>query len=412
MEKIAVTGIGVVSALGIGQKKFRENCRRAFSGISKIELFDTKGFRSNVAGWVADFNPKQFMPPSVYRRMSRISAMAVVASIEAIADSGLALDKMDRDRCAVVMGTADGPSSQVNSFFSSLLENGPRGSQPLFFPETVPNAPASHIGMFHGITGPNTTFCQNMISAEQAICYGRDMILMGQADMAVVGGADELSAAQFACYDAIGALSRVRVNGRRPDPLSFGGGMVLGEGAGVLVLERLDAALSRGAKIYGLLLAAVVTGGRADMGHYEASGEQLARAMTTALSEAGLSPEDISQLNVSANYTQELGRMESEQIEALFAPSHGAPQVFALKYLMGDFGGAGAIRAAASLISLYRQASLPLISAAALLADNGYRPAWSVPEAQEIHAALMTSATFGGAGSCLIFSRQKRDLLS
>ena len=407
MEKIAVTGIGVVSALGIGQEKFRENCARSVSGITKIELFETKGFRANIGGWVKDFDPKAFMPSSVYRRMSRISRMAVAASIEAIADSGLALERMDRDRCAVVMGTADGPSSQVDSFFSSLLENGPRGTQPFFFPETVPNAPASHIGMFHGITGPNTTFCQNMISAEQAMCYGRDLILMGQADRVVVGGADELSAAQFACYDAIGALSRVRVNGQQPDPLSFGSGMVLGEGAGVLIFERLDAALSRGAKIYGLLSAAVTTGGRAEMGHYEADGTQMGRAMTLALTEADLSPDDISQLNVSANYTQELGRMEYGQLKTLFSPYHDPLRVSPLKYLMGDFGGAGAIRAAASLISLYRQESLPSIPAMVLSSPNGFRPAWSVPNEQEINAAMMTSATFGGAGSCLIFSRRK-----
>ena len=401
---IAITGIGVVSAIGIGQDRFWENCRAAANGISRIELFDTKRFRSNVAAWIPDFHPKAFMPAAAYRRMSRISRMAVAASIEAVADSGLELVAMNRDRCAVVMGTADGPSSQVNDFFESLLENGPRGTQPLFFPETVPNAPASHISIFHGITGPNTTFCQNMISAEQAICYGRDLILMGQADVALVGGADELSAAQFTCYDAIGALSRVRVNGERPDQRAFTGGMVIGEGAAVLILERLDAALSRGARIYGILSAAVVTGGRADIGHYETDGAQMARAITSALTEAALSPEDISQLNVAANYTRELGCIEYKQLAQLFPRACNALRVTPLKYLMGEFGGVGALRAAASLISLYHQQPLPTISVAALAMRNDFEFTWALNGHERLRAALMTSTTFGGACSCLIFS--------
>lgn len=403
--EIAVTGIGVVSSLGIGQERFRENCRRAVNGIRKITLFDTQDFGSNVAGWVSDFHPRAFMPPAAYRRMGRISQLAVAASIEAMTDSGLDLPRTDRDRCAVVMGTADGSSSQVSGFFSSLLENGPRGAQPLFFPETVPNAPAGHISMCHGITGPNATFCQHMISAEEAICFGRDLILMGHADIALVGGADELSAAQFGCYDAIGALSRLRVNGDGPATLFFSGGMVLGEGAGVLVLERLDAAVLRGARIYGRLSAAVVTGGQADMGHYEPDGVQMARAITTALAEASLLPADISQLNVSANYTRELDRMEYEQVKKLFGREQDALRVTPLKYLMGEFGGIGALRAVASLISLFRQEPLPSIPAVALSSQNGVQPTWETHGDAELRAALLTSASYGGASSCLIFSR-------
>jgi 3-oxoacyl-(acyl-carrier-protein) synthase len=182
--------------------------------------------------------------------MGRISRMAVAASIEAVNDSGLILDTLDRERIAVIMGTAYGSSSHVEEFYLSLLENGPRGAQPFLFPETVPNAPASHIAMFHGITGPNTTFSQNEISAENAILYARDLLLQNIVDVVLVGGADELSPVLFMCYDALGALNRIKVGADQPVKPEPGRGLVLGEGAGILIMERRDFAVKRRARIY------------------------------------------------------------------------------------------------------------------------------------------------------------------
>ncbi|MBA7654745.1 3-oxoacyl-[acyl-carrier-protein] synthase 2 [subsurface metagenome] len=182
MNDIVFTGIGVISSLGIGQEVFLANLRKAKAGIKRITSFDTSSLGSNIAGWIEDFDPRQFMSPGIYRRMGRISRMAVAASIEAVNDSDLILDTLDGERIAVIMGTAYGSSSHVEEFYLSLLENGPRGAQPFLFPETVPNAPASHIAMFHGITGPNTTFCQNEISAENSILYARDLLLQNIVD--------------------------------------------------------------------------------------------------------------------------------------------------------------------------------------------------------------------------------------
>jgi 3-oxoacyl-[acyl-carrier-protein] synthase II len=204
MTDIVVTGIGIVSPLGVGREAFWDNCSNAKTGIKRTTSFDTSFLRSNIGGWVKDFDPSQYMPPGVYRRMSRISRMAVASSVEALKDSGLILDDTDRGRIAVIMGTSYGSSSHAEEFYISLLNNGPRGAQPFLFPETVPNAPASHIAMFHEITGPNSTFCQHEISAENAILYAQNLLLQNQVDVALVGGADELSAIQYSCYDAVG----------------------------------------------------------------------------------------------------------------------------------------------------------------------------------------------------------------
>jgi len=341
----------------------------------------------------------------VYRRMSRISRMALASSIEALKDSRLMLETIDRERVAVIMGTSYGSSSHVEDFYISLLKDGPRGAQPFLFPETVPNAPASHIAMFHGITGPNTTSCQNEISGENAILYAQNLLLQNQVDAVLVGGADELSAMQYSCYDAVGALNKIKVeNDEHIDP-KLGDGLILGEGAGVLVMERLDLALEREAKIYGILRSGVITGGVTSVGHYEVEGEQMARAMSLAMKKANINPDDIDQIDVSANFSSELDRMEYNQLKRIFTKRMNNLAVTPLKYLIGDFGGAGIIRAAAIFLSLYHQLPLPTVGAQTLKGESQRSLEWDLYSTDKIQVALMTTTTFGGGSTSLIFTK-------
>jgi 3-oxoacyl-[acyl-carrier-protein] synthase II len=412
MIDIVITGVGVMSPMGVGREAFWENCRKAKMGIKKITSFDTSSLRSNIAGWVEDFDPRQFMSPGVYRRMSRISRMAVASSVEAVKDSGLILDSIDRERIAVIMGTSYGSSSHVEDFYVSLLKDGPRGAQPFLFPETVPNAPASHIAMFHGITGPNTTFCQNEISAENAILYAQNLLLQNQADVALVGGADELSAILYSCYNAVGALKKIKVENDESINPKPGDGLILGEGSGVLVMERLDFALERNAKIYGILRSGAITGGITTVGHYEVEGEQMARAMSLAMKKANTTPDEIDQINVSANFSGELDRMEYNQLKKIFRKPTKDLSVTPLKYLIGDFGGAGIIRAAAIFLSLYHQVPLPTVSAQTLKGEPECSLAWNVPLTGKIQVALMTTTTFGGGSTSFIFTKDGSSLKS
>ena len=404
MKKIAVTGIGVISSMGVGREAFWEGCRRPRSGIKKIESFDTQAFKSNVGGCVEGFKPGDFMPPMVYRRMSRISRMAVASSIEAIEDSRLVLETIDKERVAVIMGTSYGSSSHVDAFYLSLLKEGPRGAQPMLFPETVPNAPASHIAIFYKINGPNSTFCQNEISAENAMAYAVNLLSNDIVDVAVVGGAEELSEILYGCYDAVGALNRIRVReGESIEPVPAGG-LILGEGAATLILERTDFAEKRGARIYGMLKSMVTVGGETVMGHYEKRGEQMASAVRQSLEQADIQNSDIDHISISANFSRELDIMEHEQLGQLFQKTRQDINVTPLKYLSGDFGAAGATRAAAVLLSLYHQKSLPFLPINALLPETHPFPAWEIQDTGAIQHALMTSTTFGGGSCSMVFS--------
>lgn len=408
MSNIVITGIGVISPMGIGCETFWDNCRKAENGIRKITSFDTRAFRSNIAGLVEGFNPGQFMPSRIYRKMGRISRMAVAASIEALGDSGIGLDTIDKGRIGVIFGTAYGSSSHVDDFYQSLLNDGPRGAQPFLFPETVPNAPASHVAMFHGITGPNTTFCQNDISAEIAILYARNLLLQNIVDIVLVGGADELSAIQYACFDTLGALNKVKVEKDEPVKPLPGGGLVLGEGAGVLIMEKRDFALEREAKIYGTFKSGVNTGGVTSIGHYEINGEQTFRAMSQAIEQAQIDLDKadrcIDLVDVSANFCPELDRMEYMQLKNIFPKHIKDLKVTPLKYLMGNFGGAGIIRAASILLALRHQHPLPVLKAEILKGESYDDMEWEIPSIDKIKTALMTTSTFGGGSSSLIFT--------
>ena len=403
MNEIVVTGIGIISPLGIGREAFQTNLTKGKTGIKRITSFDSTSLHSNIAGCIEDFDPRGFMSPGAYRRMGRVSRMAVAASIEALDDSRLVLDTMDRERVAVIMGTAYGSSSHVENFYLSFLENGPRGTQPFLFPDTVPNAPASHIAIFHKMTGPNTTFCQNEISAELAMLYARSILLKRLADVALVGGADELSPILFQCYDALGALNRVKIGkGQTMDPKP-GRGLVLGEGACVLVLERDDFAAGRGAETYGVLKSGVVKGGITSVGHYEPEGDQMGRAMTMAMEQAGVAPDGVDEIHVSANFSGELERMECRQIEKAFGKAAMHLGVTPLKYLTGDYGGAGTLRAAAILMGFRHQLTPPTVTAAMLEGDPKHPLKWDYSTAGKSRCALMTTSTFGGGSSSFVF---------
>ncbi len=408
MSEVVITGIGVISSLGTGREIFWKNCIQANSGIKKVTLFETDQFVSDMAGFVDDFTPSQYMKPMAYRRLSRISRMAVCASIEAIQDSSIDMDSVEKDRIAVILGTAYGSSTHVEDFYVSLLKDGPRGAQPFLFPETVPNAPASHIAIFHKITGPNTTFCHNDISAESAILYAKNLLEQDKADIVITGGADELSEMAYSSYNTLGVLNPVRSTDNENDYLVPGKGIILGEGAGILVMERADNAKKRGAKIYGKISSGVITGGTASVGKYDETGSQVTRSMELAIEQAELEHTDIDQIDISSNLSGVLEKIEHNSLNKLFNDKLDSIHVTPLKYLMGDFGGAGTIRSAAILLSLHTQHFLPFHPSRML--SNSMKPpfTWNTSNKNSeasLRNILMTTTTFGGGSISIVFKK-------
>ncbi len=398
--EIVITGIGIVSAIGIGKDAFWHSCRTARSGIKPVDGFFKEQHGAPLAGWVADFDPRRNLAPALFRRMSRLSRMAASAGVEAVQDSGLNLSGVDRDRIAIVAGTAHGASASIEAFYLSLLAEGPRGAQPFHFPETVPNAPAGNLAMVLQVTGPNTTFGQNEISAENALLYARRLLLDNRADAAVVCGMDELNDMFFNCFDALGALNP----GRRQNGALIprrGGGIVLGEGAGALVLERADFALRRHARTYARMEDGALTGAPAATGGYDGCAPALAGAIREVLEAGGTQAGSIDQVVVGANYSGDLEAVEAEALQSELAGA--AAWVTPVRYLTGSFGGAGILGAAAMALSIHYQEALPVIAHEALTA--GTEPLWQALPSRPACNGLLTACTYGGGCAALLFSR-------
>jgi 3-oxoacyl-[acyl-carrier-protein] synthase II len=404
MDDIVITGIGIISACGIGQEAFWQNCLRGNTGIAPIQSFDTSAYRSHLGAEARDFNPRDFMPPLKYRRLSRVSRLAVAASIEALKDSALIVTPQSAPSIGVIIGTGYGSTSQTDDFFLGMLKEGPEGANPGLFPDTVPNAAASQVSIYHGIKGPNTTFSHNEVSGEQAMAYACFLLREGRAEALLVGSVDEMSAVLFHSYATVLALSPKGAyeEGLRPFDRRRNG-RVLGEGAGTLVLEKKTRARERGARIYGSLVACAGTGAPVGPARYEAGAEQMARAMKSVLRAAEISPSQVDYICAAANSTPELDRAEALAIRQVFSQTQSIP-VSSLHGYIGDFCGSGTLRAAALLLSMRDGKILPTLGLKDPEFDLDH--VLEQPRAKQIQYALLNGFSFGGSNVSLLFKNE------
>ena len=402
---IVITGIGIVSPIGIGRESFWDNCRNAESGISPIDDDVLPGsFTSPLAGIVRGFNPKASLKPAVYRRMSRLSRMAAVACMEAVRDGSLDLDHCDRSRIALIAGTAHGSSASIESFYTSFLKEGPRGAQPFYFPETVPNAPAGNVSIILGITGPNTTFGQNDISAENALVYALRLLSEKRVDAALVCGMDELNPMFFGCFDHLKVLNPGTTDAQGSLVPKMGGGIVMGEGAGALLLERADSALDRNAAIYAGVKAGTILGAMTAIGRYDNCRTVLSETIERVLDRAGVAADDIDQFCISANFSGFPEKIESGAIRDVCKPDQMRSGLTPLRYLTGSFGGGGIFSAAALACGIRYNHPLPVVWPEDL-DRQGPPPAWNPHPGTSVANGLLTACSYGGGCAGLIFSR-------
>lgn len=407
-QDIVITGIGIVSSIGIGRDNFWQNCRIAKSGIQPVGNDVLPGsFKSPIAAVVRNFNPRGTLQPTVYRRMSRLSRMTAVACMEAVQDSGVNLEECDKSRFALITGTAHGSSASIESFYTSFLKEGPRGAQPSYFPETVPNAPAGNVAMILGLTGPSTTFGQNDISAENALVYALHLLSANQVDMALVCGMDELNPMFFGCFDDLRALNPGTTDSNGVIVPKMKAGIVLGEGAGALLLEQADSAFKRRAAIYASIGTGVIQGAVTTIGGYDNSQTTMHKTIELALDRSGLSPGEIDQFCISANFSGFPERIESQAILEICNPEQKRSGFTPLRYLTGSLGGGGIFSAAALACGIKYNQSLPILSADAMN-RMGPPPPWQLHPEINLKNGLLTACTYGGGCACIVFSRTRR----
>jgi 3-oxoacyl-[acyl-carrier-protein] synthase II len=356
-----------------------------------------------LGGQLPEIDFKTFINPTNLRRIDRIGKIVVSAVRLAIDDSGLNLKEEDSNRLGISIGTGLGSSDTVDQFFRSLLKEGPLGAAPLLFQTAVPNAITSHCAIEYGIKGVNITFSHKESSTEMAMTFAYHLLKEGRADVIFAGGGDELSEPLYHVYSMLGALSPGKgrgAEGMRPFDQDRNG-IVLGEGSGILVLETLEHAKRRGAKIYAEMAGAGLSGSTDGLLRYDLKGDSMARAMSSAVKDL----QTVDYISAAANSTPDLDRAETFAIQKVFGERAKEISVSSLKSMLGEFDGSGGIRACAMALSLYHEMIPPTIGTKNIDPQYDLNLVLRQSERRSIRSALLNGFSNGGSNISLWFKR-------
>jgi 3-oxoacyl-[acyl-carrier-protein] synthase II len=402
-HRVVITGLGIVSSIGVGKEVFWKNCLQGISGIKPIQGFDVSSNRSRLGAQLLEVEFKAFIKPANLRRMDRIGKIVVSAVRLAIDDSGLNLKGEDSSRIGISIGTGLGSSDTVDQFFRSVLKEGPTGAAPLLFQTAVPNAITSHCAIEYGIKGVNLTFSHKESSTEMAMTFAYHLLREGKANVIFAGGGDELSEPLYHVYSMLGVLSPGRGKGRegmRPFDQERNG-IVLGEGSGILVLETLEHAKKRGARIYAEMAGAGLSGSIDGPLRYDLKGDSIARAMSLATEELRI----VDYISSAANSTPDLDRAEALAIRKVFKERTKEISINSLKSMLGEFDGSGGIRACGVALSLYHGMIPPTIGTGHLDRQCDLNVVLGGSKKREIRSALLNGCSNGGSNLSVWFKR-------
>jgi len=402
MQRVAVTGLGCISALGLHVPDFWKSLAAGVCGIRPLTLLPREKLSIQIGAEVHGFDPSVHFEPKRLAMLDRFSQFALVAAREAVADAGLALNREAATRTAVILGTGVGGKTTDDEAFWKLYGEGNPRVHPTVIPRLMASSATSHVTMEFGITGPAFTVSSACSSAGHAIAQAFFMVRHGLVDTALTGGSE-------ACFTlgTMKAWESMRV--MAPDtcrPFSRDRkGMVLGEGSAILILESLEQAQARGARIYAELAGA---GMSADAGHLIQPNEQgAARAIEAAIADAGLSLEQIDYINAHGTGTQVNDVTETRAIRRVFGTLAEKVAISSTKSMHGHaLGASGALELAAAALALHHGILPPTInySEPDPDCDLDYVPNVARPKALE--AALCNSFAFGGLNAVLVLRKE------
>jgi 3-oxoacyl-[acyl-carrier-protein] synthase II len=406
-RRVVVTGLGVVSPVGIGVNNAWKNLIAGQSGITRITKFDPSNFASQVAGEVKDFNVEDFISAKDARRMDTFIQYGLAAGIEAFKDSGIEVTEQNAERIGVAIGSGIGGLGLIESTNDTYDEGGPRKVSPFFIPGTIINMISGNLSIMFGLKGPNVAIVTACTTGTHCIGDAARMIEYGDADVMVAGGAEaaitELSVAGFASARALSSRNDDPATASRPWDKDRDG-FVIGEGAGVLVLEEYEHAKARGAKIYAELSG---YGMSADAYHMTAPNmDGPRRSMVNALKNAGVNPSDVQFMNAHGTSTPLGDTNETNAIKATFGDHAYNLVVNSTKSMTGHLlGGAGGLESAFTVLSIYHQISPPTINLMNQDPDCDLDYCANTARDMKITYALKNNFGFGGTNGSLLFKK-------
>jgi len=346
-DRLCITGMGVVSSIGIGKEEFLLSLKNGQSGITEIKAFDTHFSRSKKGGVIRSFHPKNFITASKIRRLDRASQFAIAASKLALTDAQFSVTQENSFRVGVVLGSGFCGLSSSAEFHRNQVLKDFLDLNPMLFPNTVPNAASSHVSIELGIRGVNCTLVQSFCTAEAAILFACDQIRNGRADVILTGGVDELSEFLFRGFSDLRLLATDEGHGERSCPYDrMRNGLVLGEGVGILVIEAEEHARSRGAKIYGHILGYSLVGGSSKSD----GSEDIERSLRLTL--RGKEGMEVDYISGAGNSSKILDALEAQGIKGTFPSQYSRIPVSSIKSMTGEAIASGGMRMVANVLSM------------------------------------------------------------
>lgn len=415
LKRVVVTGLGAVTPLGNTPEETWENMVKGVSGAAPITLFDATNFKTQFACEVKNWNPNEWIDRKDARKMDRYAQLAMASAVQGVKDSGLDLDQVDKNRVGVIYGVGIGgikTFEEEASYYALNKEKGPRFS-PFFIPKMIADIAAGQISIHFGFHGPNFTTTSACASSTNALADAFNLLRLGKADVIVAGGAEaaicECGVGGFNAMKALSTRNEDPTHASRPFSASRDG-FVMGEGAGCLILEELEHAKARGARIYAEMVG---EGESADAYHLTAShpeGLGAKLVMEAALADAQMQPEDIDYINVHGTSTHVGDISEAKAIKELFGEHAYKLNISSTKSMTGHLlGAAGAVEALACVKTVSKDIVPPTINHDEEDKDPeiDYALNYTFNQAQKrtVRAALSNTFGFGGHNACVIFKK-------
>src|SRR5690554_2568318 len=408
-RRVVVTGLGVITSLGLDYETFWSALLTGKSGISLVTSFDTTEYSSKIGSEVLEFDPLQYMEKKDARRMDRFAQFSVAASQGALEDSKLKISEENADRIGVLIGSGIGGMKTFEDQTRVLIEKGPKRISPFFIPMMIADMASGQVSIHTGAQGPNLTAVTACASSTHAIGEAYRIIKYGDADVMIAGGAEAaITPLSYAGFSAAGALSKRNsepTKASRPFDLERDG-FIMGEDAGTIIMEELEAAKARGAKIYGEIVGYGLTGDAYHITSPHPEGLGAAEAMKLAVKDAGWRLEDVDYINAHGTSTAANDKLETMGIKGAFGEHAYKLAISSTKSMTGHLlGAAGAIEAIAVVLALKDGIIPPTINYERPdpECDLDYVP--NQARKAEITCALSNSLGFGGHNGTLAFKK-------
>ncbi len=411
-RRVVVTGLGVVTSLSCRVDDLWRRVISGESGIHPIRLFDTTHFEIKFGGDIYDWNPSEYIAPKEEKRLDRFTQFAIVAGIDAVADSGIDFNLLPTFRGGVVLGSGIGGLHEIEAQVGKLLTKGPDRVSALTIPKLMLNAAGGNLSIRFGLRGPNYTVATACASATNAVGDALRLIQDNVADVIITGGTEAaLTPMGLAAFQNMKALS-----GRNNDPAAASrpfdserDGFVLSEGAGILVFEELEFARNRKAKIYAEVVGFGASGDASHITQPDEHGIGAAKAISLALDDAGLSPSDVHYINAHGTSTPLGDAAETIAIKSVFGEFAKRVSISSTKSQLGhSLGASGGIELVLTALAIQHNLVPPTINLTSPdpSCDLDYTP--NTPKERRVDAAISNSFGFGGHNACIAICKLRK----